>query len=271
MTDMQPEPAKQSPRWRRPDIEEIGPNRAAGGFYRTGTSVEGTPRSGVPLSTANAAVVAAVRLAYEVAETQVERSTRMAARLRAAADEQVGEGSGGHALEAAERLVMNSLVSGLQWWETSVAEGRCPVKRLAAAEYQMLGTLLGLGPAAKRKEADERGPASAERASPENIARTADTAKQKLQVVHTADARERRRVAVEDWELTCAGSLQGKVYFYCADHSVKDPIEAEVVSEADGKNARLTIKTPPQAAAGEWQCVICDDNGLQVGHIEITL
>ncbi|VTU28715.1 hypothetical protein H6CHR_03047 [Variovorax sp. PBL-H6] len=271
MTDTQSEPAKQPSRWRRPDIEEVGPNRAAGGFYRTGTSVKGTPRSGVPLSTANAAVVAAVRLAYEVAETQVARSTRMATRLRTAADEQVGEGSGAHALDAAERLVMKSFVSGLEWWESSVAEGRCPVKRLAAAEYQMLGTLLGLGPAAKRKEADERGAAAAERASTENVARPGRTAKQKLQVVHTAGARERRRVAIDDWELTCASSLQGKVYFYCADHGVTDPIEAEVVSEAYGKNARLTIQTPPQAAAGQWQCVICDDDGLQVGHIEITL
>ena len=46
---------------------------------------------GVPLTTAEDTVVAAVRLAYKVADAQIEHSMRLAQRLRTAGDRQAGE------------------------------------------------------------------------------------------------------------------------------------------------------------------------------------
>ena len=53
--------------WKRPNVSRTGPVRSAGGFYRTSQS--GRALGGVPLTTSEDAVVAAVRLAYDVAET----------------------------------------------------------------------------------------------------------------------------------------------------------------------------------------------------------
>src|SRR5690606_9638861 len=143
--------------WSRDTIpdEFNGPKRSAGGFYRSAAKGKDFEASGIPLNTANDAIVAAVRLGYKVAESVTRRGWRFADGLRAAGDRAVGPGSDRKALDAAEKVVFNALMSGLSWWEGSVADGRCPVKRLAAAEYQMLGSLLGLGPAAKVKSDDE--------------------------------------------------------------------------------------------------------------------
>jgi hypothetical protein len=256
--------------WARPALTRTGPQRGAGGFYRSaeGKDEKGHQVGGVPLTTANAAVVAAVRLAYQVAEAQIDRSTRLARRLREAGDKEVGASSHRKAVDGAEHLVMKSLLSGLEWWEGSVAEGRCPVKRLAAAEYQMLGTILGFGPSQPAKSPAP--PVSAAAASSAGERKPAPS-KRRLTVVHKAKKEERRPVGIEAWELGAIEALEPKVYFYSVDRSDGKPIEAEVELRANGAEVRLLIATPPLATAGRWKCAVCDSNDVQVGFIEISL
>ncbi len=261
--------------WSREPPERTGPVRHSGGFYRTAEAKDGTA-GGVPLNTANDAVVAAVRLAYKVAEDQIDRSTRLARRLRDAGDRAVGTGSDRKAVDATERLVMKALMSGLEWWEGSVAEGRCPVKRLAAAEYQMLGTILGLGPSPDAKPA----PGGArERSSPiEDSPHKEIAAVQrqqlsvpKLLIMHTNQQNGRRPVEVERWEIARQDAFKTTVFFFSVAHMVGPPIQADLVLSGGNADAHLTIATPSAAVGGRWRCAICDPIGVQLGFIEIAL
>ncbi len=86
-------------RWLRPQLERSKPIRTAGGFYRTAEG--GRPGlGGVPLTAAEDSVVAAVRMAYNVAEAQIERSARLARRLREAGDRAIGARSDRKAVDA---------------------------------------------------------------------------------------------------------------------------------------------------------------------------
>ena len=91
-------------------------------------------------------MTAAVRMAYKVAAAQVDRSSRLAQRLRDAGDRAVGPGSDRQALDATERLVFRAMMGGLTWLETAAAERDSPLKRLLAAEYRIVGSMLGLVP-----------------------------------------------------------------------------------------------------------------------------
>jgi hypothetical protein len=263
--------------WIRKAPERTGPRRGAGGFYRT---AEGKDRAsgGIPLQTANDAVVAAVRLAYKVAEQQIERSTRLANALRKAGNRAAGPHSDVQALDATEKLVMNALLSGLAWWESSVAEGRCPVKRLAAAEYRMLGSILGLTPGASAKSQESRPPggqagATAAEASGGTRAETAaaSTAARDLQIVHKGEKHDRRPVLIESWLYTGPRPFQTVVYFYSVDDLAREPLEAELDIGAKGGGALMRIGMPPRSAQQRWKAAICDEQDLQVGYIEILL
>lgn len=257
-------------RWKRPSAAVNGPVRNAGGFYRTAEG-EGREHGGVPLATANAAVVAAVRLAYQVAEAQIDRSTRLARRLREAGDREVGSRSDEKVLDATEQLVMKTLLSGLEWWESSVAEGRCPVKRLAAAEYQMLGTVLGFETLRGARKASGARASAPTPAAPVPSPRAREAAAHgKLQVVLKGPAKNRRRVSVVGWELSATGSFHNKVYFHPAREGAGEPLEADVAVGPE-RTVQLTIETPPGLQPGHWTCAICDLADVQVGYIEISL
>jgi hypothetical protein len=268
MTASQPQPQPQ-PRpdvWSRARPTRGGPKRGAGGLYRTAAGKEPS-QGGVPLNTANAAVVAAVRLAYEVAEAQVERSTRLARRLREAGDKQAGPYSDSQALDATERLVMKTLMSGLEWWEGSVAEGRCPVKRLAAAEYRMLGTLLGFAPEPHGRQ-DKAAPAAPPGAPPRHE-RKPRGAPEALAVVLQGEKKHRRRVIVQAWDIPSTTHLDPAVFFHSTEHAGAEPMGA-TLEMADGR-IRLVIATPPGAPPGRWTCAVWDKSDVQVGSIEISL
>lgn len=261
------------PPWSRPRPVRSGPRRSAGGLYRSAEGKEpGT--GGVPLNSANAAVVAAVRLAYQVADAQVDRSLRLARRLREAGDKEVGAQSDAKGLDATERLVMKTLLSGLEWWEGSVAEGRCPVKRLAAAEYQMIGQILGF--AAPQGKKAPPGASAGQGAPPPASARApaaqppGATPTRPLRLVHTAEKKDRRRISLGSWHIESTEGLDPAVFFRNAEHLEADAIAAELAVAENG-DLRLMIATPPQAIAGLWSCALCDANGVQVGHIELSL
>ena len=73
----------------------------------------------MPLIAAEDAVVAAVRLAYQVAETQIERSARLARRLRKAGDRAVGARSDRKAVDATEQMIVRAMMGALTWLEGS--------------------------------------------------------------------------------------------------------------------------------------------------------
>jgi hypothetical protein len=253
--------------WSREPPERERPIRGAGGFYRTADGKE--PGSGgVSLHT--------VRLAYKVAEVQVDRSARLASRLREAGDRAVGPGSDRQALDATEKLVMKALLSGLAWWEGSVAEGRCPVKRLAVAEYQMLGQMLGLTQPDKPKAAATHSPEqdttrAKGRGAEESQSRRSAPPRLTLQIMHKGTVRERRPVLVASWEIAETGAFRTPVFFYSVQDITAEPLEAELVLSGKRSNARLIIQTPRHAAPGPWRGAICDAEALQVGFIEIIL
>jgi hypothetical protein len=272
------------PPWSRAQPARTRPRRNAGGLYRTAehkdpSASELPPEApshvlgGTPLNATNTAVVAAVRLAYRVAEAQVDRSMRLARRLREAGDKEVGANSETKGLDAAERLVMKTMLSGLEWWEGSVAEGRCPVKRLVAAEYQMIGQILGFTLPQGKKSSGGSAAASPSRPEPQPAAaapRPAPAGARRLLVVHTGEKKQRRRVVVESWDLSSREGLDTAVFFHHAEHVEADAIPAELAL-ADNGDLRLMIATPPQANSGRWACALADADGVQVGHIEISL
>ena len=254
--------AKPAGLWSREPPRRISPKRGAGGFYRTAEG-DGAGLGGVPLSAAEDAVVAAVRLAYKVAGTQVDRSTRVAQRLREAGDRATGGDSERKAVDAMKDLVMKTLLSGLAWWEGSVADGRCPVKRLMAAEFQLLANLLGSSAARKDQTAatasDEgpRRPAAADRSA--SIAPP-------LQIAHKG---ARRAVRVGAWEITGAGAIDPRVVLYSADKPESPPLMAELA--LDGRTARLTLDIAQTASPGSWRAAVCSPDGVQLGIVELIL
>ena len=122
-------------RWSRPQLERTKPIRTAGGFYRTAERGQ-NGLGGVPLIAAEDAVVTAVRLAYQVAETQIERSARLARRLRDAGDRAVGARSDRKAVDATEQMIVRAMMGALTWLE-GVGGERDPFKRLMVAQYRL--------------------------------------------------------------------------------------------------------------------------------------
>lgn len=272
----------QPPPWSRAQPARSGPRRSAGGLYRTAErkdpSLGNTPPDnpgpvlgGVPLNSANTAVVAAVRLAYQVAEAQVDRSLRLARRLRETGDREVGGASDTKGLEATERLVMNAMLSGLEWWEGSVAEGRCPVKRLAAAEYNMIGQILGFAAPQGKKTTAGTAPASAPRPQAPGAPTSPARAARQVQVVLAGDKNKRRRVVVQSCELDAQATPDTEVFFFHADQVQTEPVSARVEMAANAADLLLVITVPPGTPTGLWTCALCDDRNVQVGHIEIAL
>ena len=146
----------------RPQLERSKPIRTAGGFYRTAEG--GRPGvAGVPLTAAEDSVVAAVRMAYNVAEAQIERSARLARRLREAGDRAVGARSDRKAVDAVEQLMVKAIQGALVWLERT-ADDPDPVKRLLVAQYRLAGSMFGLTPSdAPRSPGEARRRIGAER------------------------------------------------------------------------------------------------------------
>ena len=244
--------------WKRPVPARTHPRRGAGGLYRT-ADVAGRSK-GIPIANANEALVAAVRLAYRVAESQVDRSSRLAARLRDAGDRVAGGDSTLKSLDATERLVMKSMLSALEWWETSVAQGRCPVKRLAAAEYRMMGQVLGLAtPSAATAGTPQAADAPA--AAPPARARP----QRKLRVVLRG---QRRPVRVVEWRFD-GGEIDPQLEFF---HEEAVTLAGELALSRSA--AVLTLHFPEageRLPLGRWSAAICSPGDEQLGFIEIAL
>jgi hypothetical protein len=272
MTNSQP--SRKPVRWSRPSLDRDHPVRTAGGFYRTSDSGDGG-LAGVPLVAAEDAVVAAVRMAYKVAQAQVDRSTRLARRLRVAGDRAVGPRSDRKAVDAAEELVTRTMMSALTWVEGLSAEGDNPMKRLLLAQYRLVGASLGLMPRSD-------GPPPASAASPGATGRSAEP----TGAADDAPAKSYaplpgskvilkgrgRPVRIRSLDVSAATPIQPvDVNFYSSTDINCPPLTAQFEMDARGR-ATLTFPHQNKAPPGRWRAAICQAvTDEQIGIIEIEM
>jgi hypothetical protein len=258
--------------WERPDPPRTGPIRGIGGFYRSADrEVDGKLFRGVPLNTAEDAALAAVRMAYRIADTQIDRGLRVARDLRGAARREGIEPR--DAVDASERLISKALLAGLQWFESAAGEEGHPLRRIAAAEYRMIGSLLGIAPAAA-----ERAPAadaSAGTAHPESVAsatrQVPDSLDTDVDVFNTAK-KETRRPVLSARLMTGRGIQSGAdddLRFHHADADAA-PILGKI--RWGGKTApRLKIEANLEQQRGFWVAGVYKPDGQQIGIVSIEL
>ena len=256
----------------RPQPGRTRPNRGAGNFYK---SAVGTGEKLLPFDSAEAAVVAAVRMGYKIAEAQIDRTARVAQRLRDAGDAAAGPGSDRKALDATEQLVFRAMMAGLGWLEGIACDSGNPIRRLASAEYRILGSLFGLTsssePAASASAGTGVGTGRDETTgtipgspSEQGAARRRGG----LRVWHRGG--DRRPVQVRHWELgadSAPGSLD--LQFFSGDRA-SEPWDGTLILGGEAGPV-LALSTPRDAVSGIWKAAICDRQGYQVGYIEISL
>jgi hypothetical protein len=257
--------SKDEARWSRPPLERDGPARKAGGFYRTAEDSK-AGLGGLPLTAVDDAVVAAVRVAYNVAAAQVDRSTRLAQRLRKAGDRAIGEGSDREALDATERLVFRTMMSALTWLEGAAAEGDSPLQRLLVAQYRLVGQMLGV-PASEGGKRRRRTPEPAAESEgtpvPDGVSRG--------RVNFVLGSKHRRPVRARRYEVASGTLDDAPIEFYSAEHIESDPLTGRLTIDAEGR-VTITLKNIERfAPPGLWKAAICDHNGMQIGVIEIEL
>lgn len=265
--------------WRqRPPVARTRPNRAAGNFYRA-ASDDPHAIGGLPLDNVEATVTAAVRTGYRIAQAQLDRSARLARRLREAGDEATGVGEDGQrsdvkALDATEQLIFKGIMSGLSWFEGVAAEGNNPIKRLASAEFRLLGSMLGLLPADAVNAAARASAGFSQASAVSESARGGPPLRSLPQIRHkkngSGQAKGRtaaRPVRVRAWELPPEVEGQFEMVFF---HRDSTSLSGTLVVAQTGA-AVLTLATPATAPAGIYKGAVCDDDGLQLGRLEIVI
>lgn len=257
----------------RPQLERTGPDRTVGNYYRSAAD-GGNVIGGIPLTSAEAAVVAGVRMAYQVAEAQIDRSARLARRLREEGDRAVGPGSSEKALSATERIVFRAAMSLVEWLEAVAADRGNPIQRLAAAQYRILGAMLGLVPVEGSEPRDGRAPDRESRRADAGgpgvgLPRREDAPPFPVRIRHAG--RERRAVRIVAWDYTGGAGPRQKIpvkFYHVRDGS--KPLEGEILITGR-RSATLTLTTPASAPSGRWRAAFCDADGVQVGAMEIVL
>jgi hypothetical protein len=263
-----------APRFERPLLKRTAPRRSIANVYRS--SGGGAAVGGVPLDSVEAAVVSAVRMGYKIAAAQIDRTERLAQRLRQAGDQAAGPGSDRQALDATEQLVFRAMMGGLSWLEGIATDGGNPLKRLAAAQYRILGSFLGLSPADKppvRRGRRRDDSAEDHEASPPAPAGRAAAVAQRptrarLKIRH--ETPEGRAVEVRRWHLAGAAAPgQDPITFY-SNKPGAGTIGGALIVTLKGAPT-LSLATPPAAAPGLWKAAICDEQSMQIGSVEIVL
>jgi len=257
-------------RYARPSLERSKPIRTAGGLYRTAAGAR-PGVGGVPLIAAQDAVVAAVRMAYRVAEAQIDRSSRLARRLREAGDRAVGARSDRKAVDATEQLILRAVMGALAWLE-GLADERDPVRRLMTAQYRMAGSMFGLtpsgAPGSPRRDAPGGAPRSTDAtpASPPQPGGSNVTLPP-LKIVLKGD---KRPVQIRRYDVESGVSHKNPDLKFFSDAGVASTFKADLAIEADGR-ATLALWIHSDANPGVWKTAVCDGEDVQIGVIEIEL
>ncbi len=267
--------ARDEERWSRPLPARTDPVRTAGGLFRTAADGR-RGLGGLPLNAAEDAVVAAVRMAYKVAEAQVERSARLAQRLREAGDRAAGPRSDKQALDATQQLIFRAGMSALSWLEAAAAEPGSPLWRLMVAQYRLLGSTFGLIEPEKEKpgkprpshhdmpkRVTERGEAAT---SP---ARTPAASLRRIKIV--LEGGHPRPVCLRQFEIESEGPINEGIKFYSVNHIESEPITARLAIDSQDGAPRLSVEVQRLAPPGLWRAAVCDREKAQIGMIEIEL
>lgn len=262
----QPTPLKRP--WTRPGVPQTRPNRSFGGLYQTAEHEEqGETLGGVPLHTAEDAVVAAVRLGYRVADEQIERGRRIASRLRGAAAREGSSGLG-DAADGLDDLLVKAVQSGLQFIEEAASDPRHPLKRLGSAQLSAIASLLGLRDPVAHASPDEasEGEPPAPAANP---SRPSSPAAPHRHVWIRHDPRsDGRAVRVVTCELEGDTPDESPVTFFHLTQT-SDPVRATLMRRAPKTVLEVCIR--PEHPAGRWRAAVLDGDRLQTGVIEIEL
>ena len=262
--------------WTRPSLDERMPNRNIGGLARTADiNHGGTTLAGVPMQTVSDAVIATVKLGYKVADTQIARGRRIGRSLKGAAH-RAGAKDANVVIDNTERLLAQALGLGLEWLEGAATAEQGPVRRVLKAEYQLIGRLLGLladeaapAPAA----ASTRPPTPTASANPPPGEQAPEPAADRdvagLLVRHRAAADQRRDVRVVQARWRRGSDRPIDVHFH---HRGGDPgaVLAGTLERLKGRDV-LALTTTTKLPAGAWRAAVCDDDGLQIGTVEIEL
>lgn len=262
--------------WSRPEAARTGPLRGIGGYYRSADrEVDGKVFRGAPLNQAEDVAVAAVRMAYKIADAQIDRGLRVARDLRGAAQSRGVDPQ--DALDASERLLRKALLAGLQWIESAAGDDENPLRRLAKAEYRMLGSLFGL--ARKRDEGDAAEPAAApappaSHAPTQASARDERDARPPLQIYNDHEPPGARR-PVQGQRLALPSERHKGSYpdlqFHPEDAISDVDVIAAKLSWDDSGVGKLVIPTQLTHQRGTWVAGIYEPDGQQVGVLCIVL
>lgn len=276
MTD--PQPLRDSKdRYRRPNLERSSPDRRFRGYYKTADDPEiGT--TGHSIRTKEEALIQAVRMAYRVADEQIERSKRLAGSLKRAGDAEVGGDSDLKAVDALERLGLKSLLTLLGWAETATAEPGSPIRRLASVQYRTIGRLFRLDddarvasdesdpPVSRPDQGDQRRPAQPADAD----ARTAwgpPSASASIDI----HLKTNKSLPVRDLRVRLPSTLLDGNY----ELSFFGPSAAGGLLSAKLKVERGSMvleleDTKPKMSRGWWVAAICDQHNRQLGFMELN-
>jgi hypothetical protein len=259
----------------RPVLRRHAPKRSASHFYQAAVD---DPRAvaGVDLDTIESRITAAVRLAYRVAQSLEERSTRLAKRVRAAGDQATGgssdtKRSDRRALDATEQLIFKTMMSGLAWLEGAAADRGNPIRRAATAQFQLLGSMLGLLPTQESSAGEpprtEHAPGR-QGAEPGIEEARHSRPTQTLQIRYTKT--ERRPVRLVDSDLTgLAGARRTLPLTFYGGRTGRTSFEGEL--ESRGTGYVLTVRPLRTTPVGVYRAAVCNDEDVQVGFIEMAL
>jgi len=246
-------------------MPQTRPRRTPGGIYRTADH-EKTGLGGVTLASAEDRMVAAVRMAYDIADSQIARTRRLADRLKGAADRATGadpdrgQKSAEDAVDAAGRLVNNALLSGMSWFEAlmSADDGLGP--RLAAAQLRAAkGVLFGAAEPADRAEAPSAGGPPTPEATVPGVR------------ILLPKPPHRRAIRIVRWDIDAV--IAAELSFRFVGPATRSFLQARL-KPPDEKQVRPTlemISTPHAAPAGSWRAAVCDAHGEQFGIVEIEI
>ncbi|WP_088280734.1 hypothetical protein [Ideonella sp. A 288] len=255
-------------RYRRVPSAASGPDRRVGGFYRSSDGDAGPRRViGRPLASTEDAVIAAVRLAYDVADAQVDRSLRIASRLKAAGDTATGTDSDRLALQSLERLALRAGESALAWIELSAAEPGSPLRRVLAAEYRWLGRLFGLTDQAPAATAGS--PTSGNvQAAPVPTGGTEATPPRDPAVLPMMRSEVPRPVRVSLQAQSDLGSEPLRCVF-----SVPGEKPVPALLRFDARRQAWVLELPDLTAhsSATWTAAACADDGVQVAIVKLEL
>ena len=264
------------PRFTRPTPKIEGPNRSFGGYYRSSDrKVSGKVVRGVPFQSAEDTAVAAVRMGYRVIDAQIDRALDMARRLRGAAT-RAGVRDSNDILDQAERLFSRGGLLALEWLESAANRPENPLMRLLAAEYRLLGSVLGF-PVDGAKTGEKETPKTPTDTQPSAPARKAPSAASpwRVRIQHTQPAAEKRRaVNITKFELTGLAVRRSAAYdvrFHpTSPASAGGALLKGLLRREANAGWVLEILTEDEPS-GRWRAAVCTAEGDQVGIIEIRL